>query len=296
MVIYSQGGEVLLYKMALLDIDGTLLTTWKIATPRTKQVIKQLTDNGINVCLCTGRNIHSTLPVLRAFSLTSPCMCIDGIIMYDPPQKRIIYETKLPNTVMREVLDVVKTRHVNVEVVTKRHYFWYVRDKSIGGYDIYTVGNISLPVSAIVTAYKYKFGVRNIRSLDRFYKQDEQIYEIVAIGGESETESIAAALAGHENKEIHTRLMWGNQLFITAKGVGKSEGLRILCRHFDITPGEVLAIGDDDNDIDMLEAAGIGVAMGNAREHVKAAADYITESNDNDGAALALAKFFNLGG
>jgi len=193
---------------------------------------------------------------------------------------------------MREILDIVRAHNVNVEVVTKRRYFWYVQDKSIGGYDFYTAGSISLPVIAAVSVYKYKFGVRNIKSLDRFYRQDEQIYEIVAIGNESETEGIKDALAGHENKDIHTRLMWGNQLFITAKGVGKSEGLHILCRHFDIAPGEVVAIGDDDNDIDMLEAAGAGVAMGNAKDHVKAAADYITESNDNNGAALALEKYF----
>jgi hydroxymethylpyrimidine pyrophosphatase-like HAD family hydrolase len=87
-------------------------------------------------------------------------------------------------------------------------------------------------------------------------------------------------------------MMWGNQFFITAKGVGKAEGLRILCRHFNIAPGEVVAIGDDDNDLDMLEAAGVGVAMGNAREHVKAVADYVTETNDNDGAAAALTDLF----
>ena len=281
-----------MYKMALLDIDGTLLTTWKAATPKTKQVIRRLTGSGVHVCLCTGRNIHSTLPVLRAFGLASPCMCIDGLIMYDPPQKKIIYETKLPNKVMREILDIVRAHHVNVEVVTKRRYFWHIHDKSIGGYDFYTVGNVSWPMTAIVSAYMYKFGVRGIKSLDRFYTEDEQIYEIVAIGGESETESIKAALAGHGNQDIHARLMWGNQLFITAKGVGKSEGLRLLCRHFGVAPEEVVAIGDDDNDIDMLGAAGVGVAMGNAKGHVKAVADYITETNDNNGAALALEKFF----
>jgi len=280
--------------MALLDIDGTLLTTWKTATPKTKQVINRLTDNGIIVCLCTGRNLYSTLPVLRTFGLTSPCMCIDGIIMYDPTRKSIIYETKLPNKVMREILDIVKTRKVNLEIVTKRHYFWYVRDKDIGGYDFYSSGSVSLPVRSVISVYKHKFGIRNINNLDRFYKQDEQIYEVVAIGDESETDGIKTALADHENKDIYTRLLWGNQLFITAKGVGKSEGLRILCRHFDIAPDEVVAVGDDDNDIDMLEAAGMGVAMGNAREHVKAAAGYVTESNNNDGAALALEKFFVL--
>ena len=281
-----------MYKMALLDIDGTLLTTWKIATPKTKQVIKRLIDEGIIVCLCTGRNIHSTIPVLRTFGLSTPCMCIDGIIMYDPSQKQIIYDTKLSNKVMRQILDIVKAYNVNIEVITKHRYYWYIQDKNIGGYDFYSMGSVSLPAKAAISLYKYMFGVRNINSLDRFYKQNEQIYQIVAIGDASETDNIKAALADHGNKNIHTRLMWGNQLFITAKGVGKSEGLRILCRHFNIAPNEVVAIGDDDNDIDMLEAAGVGVAMGNARDHVKAAADYITETNDNDGAALALSNLF----
>jgi len=285
-------GEVFLYKMALLDIDGTLLTKWKIAAPRTKRVIKRLTDKGVIVCLCTGRNVYSTLPVARSFDIKTPCMCLDGIIMYDPPQKQIIYETKLPNSVMCEILDIVKAHKVNVEVVTQNHYFWYIQDKGIGGYDFYTVGNVSMPLMTAVSIYKYLFGVRNINNLNRFYKKNEQIYEIVAIGNAIETDSIKTALAKHNNKKIHTRLLWGNQLFITAKGVGKSEGLRLLCRHFNIAPAEVVAIGDDDNDIDMLEIAGLGVAMGNAGEHVKAAADYITETNDNDGAALALEKLF----
>ena len=281
-----------MYKMALLDIDGTLLTTWKTAAPKTKQVIKRLTDNGIIVCICTGRNVHSTLPVLRSFNLHSPCMCMDGLIMYDPPQKRIIYETKLPNKIMREILDIVKSHHVNVEVITKRNYFWYIRDKNIEGYNFYSMGSISMPVKAAISIYKYLFGVRYINNLERFYKQNEQIYEIVAIGNLSETDSIKSALAVHENKDIHTRLMWGNQLFITAKGVGKSEGLRLLCDHFNIETKEVVAVGDDDNDIEMLEAAGVGVAMGNAHGHVKAVADYITETNDNEGVALALSNFF----
>ncbi|MDR1558602.1 MAG: HAD family hydrolase, partial [Clostridiales bacterium] len=186
--------------MALLDIDGTLLTTWKIATNKTKRVIRRLMDNGIIVCLCTGRNIHSTLPVMRSFGITSPCMCIDGIIMYDPSQKRIVYETKLPNKVMREILDISRARNVNLEIVTKRHYFWYIHDKTIGGYDFYAGSNASAPVKAVISLYKYRFGVRYIKSLERFYRQDEQIYEIVAIGDEAETDAIKAALANHENK------------------------------------------------------------------------------------------------
>ena len=281
-----------MYKMALLDIDGTLVTTWKFATQRNKQVIKRLADMGVIVCICTGRNIHSTLPVLRTFNINTPCMCIDGMIMYDPQQKRIIYETILPNKTMREILDIVKVHNVNIEVVTNRHYFWLIRDKDIGGYELHNMGSVSMPASALISVYKYSFGVRYIKNLDRFYKRDEQLYEIVAVGDASETNSIKAQLAGHDNKEIYTRLMWGNQLFITANGVGKSEGLRLLCRHFNITPDEVVAIGDDDNDIDMLEAAGMGVAMGNARENVKKVADYITETNDNDGVAIALERFF----
>ncbi|MDR1913725.1 MAG: Cof-type HAD-IIB family hydrolase [Clostridiales bacterium] len=278
--------------MALLDIDGTTVTPLKSVTRKTKQVIHRMIDNGIIVCICTGRNVASTLPVAKSLGLTTPCMCIDGMIMYDPPQKKVIYESKLPNTVMRDVLSIVHRYNVNIEVITNKYYYWYLHSKEIRGYDFYTQNSNSLAIRLGSLFYKYMFGVRNIANLDRFFTDNDQIYEIVAIGDPSQTDSIKKDLSDHSNKDILTRMLWQNQLFITAKDVGKSHGLRILCEHFNISSDEVVAIGDDDNDIDMLKMAGVGVAMGNASDEVKACADYVTLSNNEDGAAVALEELF----
>lgn len=76
-----------------------------------------------------------------------------------------------------------------------------------------------------------------------------------------------------------------------AGGIDKGEGLRFLLNHLGISPEEVLAMGDGGSDIPLLQAAGIGVAMENATEGVKAAADFVTASCDEDGVAVALEKF-----
>jgi len=82
-------------------------------------------------------------------------------------------------------------------------------------------------------------------------------------------------------------------LEIIPRCIHKGQGIRDICRVLDIQPSEVIAFGDAENDIPMLQEAGIGVAMGNAADEVKAAADYITLSNNEDGIAAALEAFKN---
>jgi Cof subfamily protein (haloacid dehalogenase superfamily) len=278
--------------MAVLDIDGTLVTKWKRVTPKTKRVIWELTQRGVPVCLCTGRNVMSALPVARTLRLTTPVVCVNGMIMYDPWQKKILYESKLPNSVMLQVLDIVKARHVYVEVLTLRHYHQYMKDKSLKGYSFNFYGLHPAPMAPLVKWMEYRFGIRHLKNLDRFYRSDEQIYQIVAIGDHGETEAVLQEIGALGNSDILTRVIWDCMVFVSARNVSKSEGMKLLCARFHADPKEVVAIGDDMNDLDMIRSAGMGVAMGNARDAVKAAADYVTKSNEEDGAALALEKFF----
>ena len=86
--------------------------------------------------------------------------------------------------------------------------------------------------------------------------------------------------------------LWDKYLFISRKGGNKASGVKRLCDYFRVSMSETITIGDDRNDIDMLEEAGLGVAMGNAQEDIQKIADYVTASNEQNGAALALEKFF----
>ncbi|MDR1542075.1 MAG: Cof-type HAD-IIB family hydrolase [Clostridiales bacterium] len=278
--------------MAVLDIDGTLVNNFKQVSRRTVNVISRLESKGVHVCLCTGRNIASMLPVARKLKLETPCICIDGSIMYDLKKKKIIYESVLPNAVMRDVIDIARARSVNIEAVTWSRYIWHISNRSIENVDVYKAGSFNLPESVIYSLLKYRFGVRYEKSLDKFYRIKDQIYQIVAMGEEKDIKLIQSDLELHDNKDIRSRILWGNQLFITGKNVSKSHGLKILAEHFGVGMEEAVAIGDDLNDLDMIEAAGMGVAMGNANESVKAVSGHVTKTNEEDGAALALEKFF----
>ena len=91
--------------------------------------------------------------------------------------------------------------------------------------------------------------------------------------------------------EIRDFIMDG-YLFINSVGMGKARGMKILCDFYNIDIKDVIAIGDEMNDIDMLQEAGLGIAMGNAQEKVKEYADEIADTNENDGAAKVLEKYF----
>jgi HAD superfamily hydrolase (TIGR01484 family) len=85
--------------------------------------------------------------------------------------------------------------------------------------------------------------------------------------------------------------LWDNYLFINRTGIKKSYGLQLLCEHFNIPMDQTIAIGDENNDIDMIKMAGLGIAMGNATHRVKEVADEITETNEDNGVSLALEKY-----
>jgi Cof subfamily protein (haloacid dehalogenase superfamily) len=281
-----------MYKMAVLDIDGTIVTAYKQLTRRTKSAIGRLVQKGIPVCLCTGRNVASTLPVARSLGLKTPCMCVDGLVMHDLAQSKTIYESVLPAEVTRAVLEIAERRNVNIEIVTWGKYEWMIKDKSIG--DIYSIGSYGLSAALVFQVYKRMFGIRYVKSLDSFKEAGEKVYQVVAMGEPLELGAIQEELAKRSFPNISVRLMWGNQLFISGENAGKSYGLRLLCDHYGIAMDEVVAVGDDLNDLDMIQAAGFGVAMENGNPQVKAAAGMITKPNSEDGAALALEKLFCL--
>ncbi|MDR1640781.1 MAG: HAD family hydrolase [Clostridiales bacterium] len=278
--------------MAVLDIDGTIVTTYKQLTRRTKSAIGRLVQKGIPVCLCTGRNVASTLPVARKLGLKTPCMCVDGLVMHDLAERKTIYENVLTVEATRAVLEIAESRNVNIEVVTWGTYDWLIKDKSIG--DIYSIGSYGFSANLIFEAYKRMFGIRYVKSLDSFKEAGEKVYQVVAMGEPLELEAIQEELAKRSLPKLSVRLMWGNQLFITGENAGKYYGLKLLCDHYGIALDEVVAVGDDLNDLDMIQAAGFGVAMENGNPQVKAAAGMITKPNSEDGAALALEKLFCL--
>ena len=139
----------------------------------------------------------------------------------------------------------------------------------------------------------YKKGVRYPKKIKAFEKISGTLYQISLGGNDEQCAQAKKDIDDMKLLNVEARdNVFKNYVFINHIGIGKSRGMRVLCDILDIKTEEVIAIGDEMNDIDMLEEAGLGVAMGNASDKVKEYADEIADTVENDGAAKILEKYF----
>lgn len=278
-----------MYKMAVLDIDGTLVDEKGKISQKTIETIHQVKRKGRVVTLCTGRNIRKTLPIIRKAGIDVPIVCMDGTILYDPIKNKILEDFQLSREEAFSILDYVKEKNTYIEFADGHRYFKYFRSKEYKKYDIFNQHDFLGRIRS------YSNGVRYLKKVAEFENIKGPFYQILIASDELTAQQIAMEIKESEMDRVEVRdYLWQGYLFVNRKGIKKSNGVKMLCRHFDIPMEQVIAIGDERNDLDMIEMAGLGIAMGNAVKSVKKAAKEITLKNTEDGVAVALEKYFLL--
>ncbi|WP_438434154.1 Cof-type HAD-IIB family hydrolase [Gorillibacterium sp. sgz500922] len=239
------------YSLIALDMDGTVLDENSQITPENRKWILRAIEHGVTVMFATGRGLQSVQPFVQELGLTSPMVAVNGSEVWEAPG---LLKT-------RHVMDPVWIREMVDLAVRRDTWYW--------GYAVEGLFNKERWVEDIGSMEWLKFG---------FYVED-------------------AALLGEIRAELETtgRYELTNShpfnIEVNPSGVSKESGLLEVCAMRGITMDEVIAMGDSMNDLSMIRAAGLGIAMGNAQEEVKAAADYITALNTEDGVAKAIRKF-----
>ena len=276
-----------MYKMAVCDIDGTLVGKNGDLSKKTVDIVKEINSSGGIVTLCTGRNITKTMPVAKKLGIKTPFVCIDGILLYDPIKKAPVMDRSISKNIVKEISRYGLDKNMYIEVSDGYKYYKYFPTKDHEKYDIYNKHTFLGKIKS------YMGGIRYVKGIESFSNIEGHLYQIVLAG---EKEKMAEAKKEIENMnfpdiEIRDFIMEG-YLFINSLGMGKARGMKILCDFYDISIKDVIAIGDEMNDIDMLQEAGLGIAMGNAHENVKKYADEIADTNENNGAAKVLEKYF----
>lgn len=243
-------------KAAFFDIDGTLFSHTIHAIPEsTKRTVKLLREKGIKVFIATGRSLKETKRVPLGDMKFDGYVTLNGQICLDAEEK-ILFEAPIKGEDGAYLLDAFVNKKFPLAIVEKeRIYINYIDD-------------------SVIRAQKSV----NIPLLPIKEYQGAPIYQFIGYMNLEETEKIASKIP---NCKI-TR--WYDEgIDIISKDGGKANGIQKILEFYGMTREEVIAFGDSDNDMDMLEFAGIGVAMGNAEESVKAVADYITTDIDEDG-------------
>lgn len=276
-----------MYKLAVLDIDGTLINSSGKVPQKNIDTIKKMRKNGFNVAICTGRNITNTLPIVKKVNLLDvPFICMDGAIMYDPVTKKIRKEYKLTMEEAAVIVDVLNENDCYVEFSDGIKYYKYFKTRDYYKYDTFNKHDFLGKIKCYSKGVRYIKSPNHVLSLANFYQ--------MLISGENEVVDVVhKSMLSKNLDEIDFKTdIWDDCLFITRKDIKKTTGVKLLCEHYNIGIDEVVAVGDELNDLDMLKTVGMGVAMGNARKEIKEIANDITLLNNEAGVSFALEKYF----
>jgi hydroxymethylpyrimidine pyrophosphatase-like HAD family hydrolase len=274
------------YDAILLDLDGTLVDAKDRIHPRTRAALRAAHERGVVVMIATGRSETATIPVIEELGIDRPAVVYNGAGLYCPVERRMLEERVLsPRTQARAVQWALDQGHLVVSMCAGRKY-------------------TTVPATAVE-----RLALHDMTGL--VYVPREGLFAPMAMRvtlySERHPDSLAFALEAERAIDqpvylTHFPLNWLPQhrssdllvCDVQPPCRGKAEGLRVLSERFGIPPERVAAVGDADNDVPMLAAAGLGVAMQNAYPAALAVAERVIGSNDSDAIALLVEDLFGV--
>ena len=269
-------------RMIGLDMDGTLLTTEKELTEHTREVLREAIDRGVVVLPATGRPLAGIPEEVLKFPGVRYAVASNGARIVDFKESRVLYEDLVPYETGRRVLEICSRYDSMLEI-----YYdgvGYAEEEKLKHLDEYVP---RLPMARYIASSRRP--VADVRAMHEERKAPTD--KVQALFRTTEECKKAWKEVEKEIPDIEITGALSNNIEVNAKGVNKGRGLMILGELLGIHREEIMAVGDGSNDIAMLREAGLGVAMENATEAVKAAADVVTLSNDQEGAAAAIEKY-----
>ncbi len=268
-------------KIIALDMDGTLLTTDKRLTERNRAALQRASDHGAYVVPVTGRifrglpQVVLELPFLR-YAITS-----NGASVYDAKADAVLYRAEIDNARALEIM-----RWLDGQPVI---YDCYMEDR---GWMTEAMWNQIERYAASPIVVDYMRSVRTpVPDLKAFVAQrGSDVQKIQAFCLEEETQR--RLLGGLPFDRLAVSSSVPRNVEINHEDANKGKALLALAKHLNVSREQVMAFGDGLNDMSMIVDAGIGVAMGNATDDIRRAADLVTASNDDDGVAAVVEGLF----
>lgn len=266
------------YRLIAMDLDGTLNNDEKRITQKTKDALMAAQKRGIRLALASARpspGLYKERDILCLREYGGILMSYNGGRIVDAATDKVLFETAMDMEQTRQVLRFLESLPVTPILDDGKQFYVTSRD----GYKVdYECRNNNMICSEVgVLADFLDFA-------------PIKILMSVEPGKLKAVQDQIAAFLPEELTVVQTAPFY---LEVIPRRINKGQGIMDICRALELTPAEVIAFGDAENDIPMLRASGMGVAMGNAAQPVKEAADHITDTNNNDGIAVALAQLLH---
>lgn len=268
-------------QLVAIDLDGTLLRDDKSLSQENVDAIKDAIEQGVQVVICTGR----TLPSIQYLSKQLPqgdgdeyLILQNGAVIHQLPDLNIVHETILTEGDRQAIYDVFKEyRSEEVQMVAFDPDKLYLVDDETANP---TVVQDAKTLSTDITLAKFE-EVLNL----------ETLYKIVVFGGVEFIDDYLEKIPNDLYEQVHIVRSLPVAIEFIPKLANKANGLNALIQQLDIKAENIMTIGDELNDYEMVKMAGLGVAMENGHPEVKRVADELTLTNNENGVAHAIRKF-----
>ncbi|MDR3440032.1 pyridoxal phosphatase [Telmatospirillum sp.] len=268
------------FRIIALDLDGTTLDSHGAIRPSTKAAVSAALARGLEVVLVTGRHHVATRPYHVELGLTSETICCNGTYVYDFAASKVIVGNAMSREQARRMLAICRRHNV--------HCFLYLTDAM----------TFEVPNARVerLCAWANSFppdtrpDIRQVDSFDREIDRASGFWKFVVSHDDADVLAAWQAEA-NESGEFSLEFSWTN--LVDAVLAGNTKGQRLLdwAAARGVAADEIIAFGDNHNDLSMIGSVGLGVAMGNAEEALKAAAGWVTGDNDSDGIAETIERF-----
>lgn len=261
-----------MYKMLAIDIDDTLINDEKEITEGTKQALAAAVSQGVIVTLATGRMYASAKQLAGQLSLNVPLITYMGSLVKNALDGRVLYERTVPLDAARAIFEYCGSRGLHLQT--------YVDD-------VLYVKESNEKAKAYAALSKIPYTV--CPDFEKLVSMPSA--KLLIIDDPEVLDQTAPSLRELVGGSVHITKSKPHFLEIVHAEGTKGHALTHLAEHFGLRLSQVIAIGDSWNDREMLEVAGLGVAMGNAVDALKEIADYVTLSNNDDGIKHVVEKF-----
>ena len=289
-----------MYKLVVIDLDGTMLNSYGVVKNETKEVIKKVEKQGEEVVVASGRPIDSIKEIAKEIESKNYFIAGNGAIIYDIKNDEIIYEKTLSKEKVLEIIKICEDNSISYNIYTENEILATSLKYNVLYYhkeNLKKEESKKTKINLVKNMYEYIQNKEDVKFLKITICDESKAVFNSIIRKIKEIKEIEVLEISHMSRKT---IKQGTEEFeisyyyteISAGDVDKWNAIEFLMEKLKIKREEIMAIGDNLNDRKMIENAGLGVAMGQSTPTILELADEVTSSNDEEGISKILQKYY----
>ncbi|MDF0480097.1 Cof-type HAD-IIB family hydrolase [Vagococcus sp. PNs007] len=257
-------------KLIVVDLDGTTLNSKGVISKENKASLRKATEQNVEVAIATGRTFESARDFMKDIGITGHVVTLNGSGVRHIEAEDSLYHRYIEADLISEIMKINGVDRVNSYFSTSEKSYVIVKEREI------------------YNSFPFNPALHEIDSLADLGEDGSNISKFLF----STSDNVLLENLNQKLKELALEAVYPDEwcLEVTAEGVSKASALAVLADELGITKHDIAAIGDSENDLEMIRYAGIGIAMENAMPSVKESAKYVTTHHNEDGVAYAVTK------